>query len=167
MTSGMSLMLEWCVTSWVSHLMVSEQLEILTNQTTTHIACLPNQLESLIFDTSIICLCITVLEHPILVCCQCMCWGMFQCYGQLTNVLLFQWDKITVKMSYICTTLSSDSLPIANAFYGTGNGDILLDDVLCRGNERNLSQCRTDSRGEKNCTHTEDAGVKCNGRNDL
>ena len=75
--------------------------------------------------------------------------------------------KFTVRLSYICTTLSSDSLPIANAFYGMGNGDILLDDVLCRGNERNLLQCRTDSRGEKNCTHAEDAGVKCNGMNDL
>ena len=75
--------------------------------------------------------------------------------------------KLTVKMSYICTTLSSDSLPIANAFYGMGNGNILLDDVLCRGNERNLLQCRRDSRGEKDCIHTEDAGVKCDGMNDL
>ena len=75
--------------------------------------------------------------------------------------------KFTVKLSYICTTLSSDSLPIANAFYGMGNGDILLDDVLCRGNERNLLECRRDSRGEKSCNHTEDAGVKCNGRNNI
>ena len=92
---------------------------------------------------------------------------MFQCYGQLTNILLYILSKLEHKMFYICITLSSDSLPIANAFYGMGNGDILLDDVLCRGNERNLLQCGRDSRGEKSCNHTEDAGVKCNGRNNI
>ena len=92
---------------------------------------------------------------------------MFQCYGQLTNILLCILSKLKHKMFYICITLSSDSLPIANAFYGMGNGDILLDDVLCRGNEKNLLQCGRDSRGEKNCTHSEDAGVKCNGKIDL
>ena len=92
-------------------------------------------------------------------------WSAYQCFTlSMRQTSSF---KFTVKMSYICTTLSSDSLPIANAFYGMGNGDILLDDVLCRGNERNLLQCGRDTRGEKNCTHTEDAGVKCDGMNDL
>ena len=92
-------------------------------------------------------------------------WSAYQCFTlSMRQTSSF---KLTVKMSYICTTLFSESLPIANAFYGMGNGDILLDDVLCRGNERNLLQCGRDSRGEKNCTHTEDAGVKCDGMNDL
>ena len=38
-----------------------------------------------------------------------------------------------------------------------------LDDLDCSGNEENLLQCMTDSRASHDCTHEEDAGVKCGG----
>lgn len=53
-----------------------------------------------------------------------------------------------------------------NAHYGKGEGRILLDDLLCGGNEPNLLECTTilDSPlFSGNCDHSEDAGVKCNG----
>lgn len=50
------------------------------------------------------------------------------------------------------------------AFYGSGDGAILLDDVKCRGTEPNLLQCRHSPLYSTNCNHSEDAGVICQGK---
>ena len=59
---------------------------------------------------------------------------------------------------------TSDALPVSGAFYGMGNGSIFLDDVLCRGNESDLLQCTSARREDFDCDHSEDAGVRCDGR---
>ena len=59
---------------------------------------------------------------------------------------------------------TSDALPVSGAFYGMGNGSIFLDDVLCRGSERNLLQCSRARREDFDCDHREDAGVRCDGK---
>ena len=46
------------------------------------------------------------------------------------------------------------------AHFGQGTGDILLDDVLCLGNESFLLDCPYDS-STVDCGHFEDAGVAC------
>ena len=46
--------------------------------------------------------------------------------------------------------------------YGSGSGDIFLDDVKCLGNETNLLNCSQRS-GSHDCTHDEDAAVVCMG----
>ena len=45
-----------------------------------------------------------------------------------------------------------------NAYYGQGIGQIWFDSVNCTGTELNIEDC---SQGIKDCTHGEDAGVKC------
>ena len=62
----------------------------------------------------------------------------------------------------------SDHFPIreANTIYGRGNGSILLDDLMCTGNEESLIRCNRRPLFENDCAsdHSEDAGVICNGK---
>ena len=48
-----------------------------------------------------------------------------------------------------------------DSVYGSGSGDIFLDDVVCLGNETNLFNCNHQRRGSHDCTHDEDAAVVC------
>ncbi|NXH17276.1 DMBT1 protein, partial [Bucco capensis] len=50
-----------------------------------------------------------------------------------------------------------------DAFYGEGTGDILLDNVVCTGDESSLEQCSHRGIGTHDCYHKEDAGVICRG----
>ena len=47
-----------------------------------------------------------------------------------------------------------------SAYFGQGQGQIVLDDVACNGNETRLVDC---SNGIPNCGHYEDVGVICQG----
>ena len=48
-----------------------------------------------------------------------------------------------------------------NAFFGQGNGPILLDNLYCTGSENRLIDCEHQGIGSHNCDHTKDAGVVC------
>ena len=48
-----------------------------------------------------------------------------------------------------------------HAFYGEGSGQIWLSDVNCVGTELAIEDCLTDGWRIMNCSHREDAGVKC------
>ena len=60
-----------------------------------------------------------------------------------------------------------DHFPIRGTLikYGKGTGDILLDNIMCSGNETSLLECDHNPLGEHNCAsdHTEDASVICGG----
>ena len=45
--------------------------------------------------------------------------------------------------------------------YGAGSGPIWLDDVYCRGTERNIAECPHRGWGVHNCYHDEDVSVRC------
>ena len=50
-----------------------------------------------------------------------------------------------------------------SAYFGEGNGLILLDNVNCGGSESSIFRCRHNIFSEHDCDHHEDAGVVCYG----
>ena len=59
-------------------------------------------------------------------------------------------------------SLNTDAIAFSDAKFGQGIGDIHLDDVHCSGSETSLLNCPYDSY-TADCSHSEDAGVRCQG----
>ena len=51
----------------------------------------------------------------------------------------------------------------SRAIFGRGTGPILLDNVGCNGREARLLDCYHIGVGISDCTHSEDAGIRCTG----
>ena len=64
----------------------------------------------------------------------------------------------------VCRSLGFPGASAAVSFagFGQGTGDIVLDDVTCRGTETSILDCGNRGLGVNDCRHTEDAGVRCN-----
>ena len=60
--------------------------------------------------------------------------------------------------------LITDAVPLLGAPFGGGSGPIFLDNVVCSGGESSLLECQSNPIGENNCDHSEDAGVRCEGK---
>lgn len=45
--------------------------------------------------------------------------------------------------------------------FAEGSGAILLNDVVCSGAELRLFDCPASPLGANNCSHSDDAGVRC------
>ena len=52
----------------------------------------------------------------------------------------------------------------SNAFFGSGTGQIFLDDVQCSSSSSQLLECRSRPILDNNCAHSSDAGVGCEGK---
>lgn len=51
-----------------------------------------------------------------------------------------------------------------SAYFGTGHGQIFLDDVDCDGFESSLLHCSHNFIGTHDCTHAQDIGVTCSSK---
>ncbi|NWS26794.1 DMBT1 protein, partial [Polioptila caerulea] len=52
---------------------------------------------------------------------------------------------------------------LGSAYFGQGSGDIVLDNVMCSGNEASLLRCNHTGWRIHNCAHYEDASIVCSG----
>ena len=53
--------------------------------------------------------------------------------------------------------------PRTDAYFGAGIGPIYMVDVRCTGSETSLLQCSSDPLLSGGCSHSQDAGVECEG----
>ena len=66
--------------------------------------------------------------------------------------------------SVVCRQLGlpdTGATAYSEAFFGQGTGLILLDEVNCAGTESRLTNCFANPISSHDCSHTEDAGVRC------
>ena len=61
---------------------------------------------------------------------------------------------------------TSGAIARGSAYFGQGNGSILLDNVHCTGNEASIFSCSHSNIGSHNCNHGDDASVVC-GKNTI
>ena len=61
----------------------------------------------------------------------------------------------------------TDAVAFTSAHFGSGTGTIYFDEVSCTGNEANLTDCSRSSTVSCTSGHSEDAGVRCQGKLEL
>ena len=55
----------------------------------------------------------------------------------------------------------TDANATTSAVFGPGMGPVLLENVICTGNEDRLFDCMNSGLGVSSCPHSRDAGVRC------
>ena len=66
--------------------------------------------------------------------------------------------------SVVCTMLGYPiGRAITGAHFGSGTGEIWMNNLGCTGNESSIFDCEYGGWGLHNCSHSEDAGVECSG----
>ena len=87
-------------------------------------------------------------------------------HGRWGTVCDDQWGKMDAQVAcdqlgYEQSEAGGVAYPMGSAFFGEGDGLILLDDLECVGNETSLLECVGVAVGIHNCDNSEDAGVYC------
>jgi len=81
--------------------------------------------------------------------------------GEWGTVCDDEWDLSDAQV--VCSELGFGNAIATrhSAFYGSGSGQIWLDDLDCVGNEWTIGNCSHSGWGDEDCEHYEDAGVRC------
>uniref|UniRef100_A0A3B4AHH1 SRCR domain-containing protein n=1 Tax=Periophthalmus magnuspinnatus TaxID=409849 RepID=A0A3B4AHH1_9GOBI len=98
--------------------------------------------------------------------------GNKACEGRLEILYEGEWGTVCdddwdmVDASVVCRQLGcgQPQAKRTTAYFGPGTGPILIDNVECDGFEAELGQCRNAGWGVHNCSHYEDVGVQCKGK---
>ncbi|KAK7488811.1 hypothetical protein BaRGS_00019946, partial [Batillaria attramentaria] len=88
-------------------------------------------------------------------------------FGLMTSCARGQRPDWTIVVITVGGTLTAIILKTANpkvrkeAFYGQGDGIVLMSDLNCQGSEVTVQDCQRKQHSEHACTHEQDVGVIC------
>ena len=68
----------------------------------------------------------------------------------------------------VVTLIFAIAIPVKRGYFSEGSSrPIHLDNVACSGMESSLLDCSANAIGVNNCDHSEDAGVLCQGMQNM
>ena len=85
---------------------------------------------------------------------------------EVSKVLLACESDILIQicLPFLNFAFSAGGIAYSNAFFGAGTGPIYLDDVACTLSASKLLECFSSPILVHNCLHSDDAGVRCEGK---
>ena len=72
-------------------------------------------------------------------------------------------ESPNIALDRLILSSSADAEAYGNAHFGEGQGDIYIENVDCTGSEDRLADCPASDVGDHDCSHSEDAGIACQG----
>lgn len=67
----------------------------------------------------------------------------------------------------VLSALFSYGRAYGNAYFGAGVGSVIIGGLGCYGYESTVQSCSHNYNGQYSCSHTEDSGVDCHGKQDF
>ena len=85
-----------------------------------------------------------------------------------SGVSLFTLSNYKFLIAFYLVKMDAGAFAVQDGIFGRGDGRILLDQVVCSGNESRLFDCRHRGVGVHSisCTSARDAGIVCPGKYD-